>query len=137
MLVCAKTEVEKGNRPMKRLTALIVAALILTCLSASHAQCGGSCPLAGAAAKACPSGCDVCTAAMGKLDLTDEQKARVATLKEECAKVGCPLTGRAKFCAGLKEILSPKQFAQMTATCKKAEAKNCPLTSSGGSCRGQ
>lgn len=135
VLGCAKPNTKKGNGLMKRLAVLIVAALVLTGLDAGYAQCGGSCPLAGAAAKACPSGCDVCTAAMGKLDLTDEQKAKIATLKEECAKIGCPLTSRAKFSSGLKEILTPKQLAQVTAACKKAGAKNCPLTSPGGSCR--
>jgi len=120
---------------MKRLTVLIVAAVVLTGLSASYAQCGrGGCPLAGASAKACPSGCDVCATAMEKLALTDEQKTKVAALKEECSKVGCPLTSRAKFCAGLKEILTAKQLAQVTAACKKAGVKNCPLTSPGGSC---
>lgn len=121
---------------MKRLIVLAVATLVLTGLSASYAQCGGSCPLAGAA-KACPSACNACTVAMEKLDLTAEQKAKVAALKEECSKIGCPLTGRAKFCAGLKEILTPQQLAQVTAACKQAGVKNCPLTSPVGNCSGQ
>ncbi len=116
---------------MKKLAVLIVAAVVLASLTTSYAQCGGGACAAGATAKACPSG--ACDAALSKLKLTDEQQNKLAALKEECSKVGCSEESKAKFCAGLKEILTPKQLDQFKAAAKKAGV-DCPLVS-GGCCK--
>lgn len=62
---------------------------------------------------------------LAKLNLTTEQKAKLAALKEECAKSACPVEGKAKLTAGLEKILTPEQLAKCKAECEKAGG-GCP-----------
>ncbi|MCX7827317.1 MAG: hypothetical protein N2689_17440, partial [Verrucomicrobiae bacterium] len=105
-------------------------AIVLTALNASYAQCGGGgCSISGAKADvSCP--CGPCGAALDKMQLTDEQKEKLAILTADCSKVECPKAMRGKFCAGLKEILTPQQLNQVKAACKKAGV-DCPMFSGG------
>ncbi len=107
---------------MKRVLAFAVAVAVLT--GAASLYAGEGCCAAGKAKTEAKAGCsDI----FSKLNLTDEQKAKVAALKKECDESKCTEAARAKFMAGLKEILTPEQLAQCEAQCKKAGVSACPM----------
>ena len=113
---------------MKRILTLILAGWVLT--SAAWAHCG-NCP--GDKAKpdaAAPAKCekkpaDECpmAAALGKLNLTDEQKAKIAELKQSCAKATSQSEARQQCSAGLQKILTAEQYQQWQDACKAGEKK--------------
>jgi Spy/CpxP family protein refolding chaperone len=107
---------------MKRVLAFVVAAVVGFGVTSAFAG-EGCCAAAKAKAEA-KAGCGDMFA---KLNLTDEQKAKVAALKKDCDETKCTEAARAKFMAGLKEILTPEQLAQCEAQCKKAGASGCPM----------
>lgn len=60
------------------------------------------------------------------LNLTADQKAKVAALQVDC-KSGCNMAAHEKLAAGLKAILTPEQYAQWTKDCEQAKgASKCP-----------
>ena len=109
---------------MKQLLSFVVAALIG--LGAASVYAGEGCSAAG---KAKAEGKGGCSDVFSKLNLTDEQKTKLAALKKECDGSKCTESARTKFTAGLKEILTPEQLAQCEAECKKAGVKSCPAMS--------
>ena len=112
---------------MKRLMVLTAAAAFV--IGALTVQAGEGCCAAGKAKlQAKAEGKAGCGDILSKLNLTEEQKTKVAALKKECDASKCSEAGKAKFMAGLKEILTPEQLAQCEAECKKAGAeKSCPM----------
>jgi Spy/CpxP family protein refolding chaperone len=61
---------------------------------------------------------------LASLNLTPDQKTKIEAWQTECMKAGCTKEGRQTFLNRAKEILSPEQFAQLKAQCKKtANAK--------------
>ena len=107
---------------MKRILGLMLAGVLLLGTTAAFAAegCGGGAADAPKAAK-----CSLCDAALSKMKLTDDQKTKIAALKEECQKVGCSIKGREKCLAGLKEILTAEQFAEVKAATEKAGKGGC------------
>ena len=117
---------------MKKMIGLLVAAAVLAGVASLHAQSGGTCPSCGTpgAAKSCPmSGkSDV----MSKLNLTDEQKTKIAALREECAKAGRTPEACDKCMKGIEAVLTAEQLAQWKEACQKAKAGGgCPVAGSG------
>lgn len=106
---------------MKKILSLIIAAIVATG-TVAWANCG-ACPGDKAKAEA-PAKC-AGTAALGKLNLTDEQKAKVADLQKECAKATSKAECRQKCAEGLKSILSDEQYKQWEAACQPAQ---CPMS---------
>src|SRR5438093_8774845 len=79
------------------------------------AYAGGDC---------CPgakAGASDCGAAFASLNLSDEQKSKIAALKQECDKEGCSEAALEKFTKGLADILTPEQLAQFKAACEKKQ----------------
>ncbi len=107
---------------MKKVFAFTVAVAVLA--GAASVYAGEGCCAAGKAKAEAKAGCGDM---FSKLNLTDEQKAKVAALKKECDESKCTEAARAKFMAGLKEILTPEQLAQCEAQCKKAGVSACPM----------
>src|SRR3954463_7827616 len=60
---------------------------------------------------------EACVATFAKLDLTAEQKSKMETLAEDCAKGGCNKQTMAKMEKNAKGILTKKQFAAWKAEC--------------------
>jgi Spy/CpxP family protein refolding chaperone len=61
---------------------------------------------------------------LATLNLTPDQKAKIEAWQAEYMKAGCTKESRKTFLKQAKEILSPEQFAQLKAQCKKpANAK--------------
>jgi len=60
------------------------------------------------------------------VNLSDEQKEQIASLKAECDNSGCSATSHEKFTAGLKEILTAEQMEQCRKTCAD-NGWQCPL----------
>lgn len=56
-----------------------------------------------------------CEDKLAKLNLTDEQKAKVAGLKDECEKAGCTDASMAAFAKALDGILTTEQLAALKA----------------------
>ena len=113
---------------MKQLLSFAVAAVIG--LGAASVYAGPGCCAAGKAKdQAKAEGKSGCSDVFSKLNLTDEQKTKLAALKKECDETKCTESARTKFTAGLKEILTPEQLAQCEAECKKAGVKSCPAMS--------
>lgn len=100
---------------MKKLLGWMLAAVVLTSASAAFAQCG-----AGAGGPKAKGGKPPCCVALEKLTLTDDQKAKVATLQEEFKKGGCPIEGRKKIAEGLKKILTDQQYQEWEKACADA-----------------
>ena len=55
------------------------------------------------------------------LNLTPDQKTKIETWQAECMKAGCTKESRQTFLSHAKGILSPHQFAELKAQCKKTE----------------
>src|SRR5437773_11246868 len=58
------------------------------------------------------------------LNLTPDQKTKIEAWQAECMKADCTKESRQTFLSHAKGILSPQQFAELKAQCKKtANAK--------------
>ncbi len=115
---------------MKTLMFAVVGAVLVGSLavSAGEACCPGGKAAAdvkavgGCAAKA---GADTPAAAcpmLAKLNLTDEQAAKLKVLCAECKKGDCSAEAREKMLAAAKEFLTAEQLAQLEKSCT-AKAK--------------
>jgi len=95
---------------MKKLFAVMMVGAMM--IGGSMAFAGGACCSGGdGAAKADKMmGCNSDT--MAKLNLTDDQKTKVAALKADCMKNGCNAEARTKFSTGMKDILTADQLTQ-------------------------
>ena len=98
---------------IKTTTSVLVAAAMLTASSAF----GGD--KACCASGVSHSGKMAC-ANLADLNLTADQKAKIEAWQAECMKAGCTKESRQAFLTHAKEILSPEQFAQLKAQCKKS-----------------
>ena len=56
---------------------------------------------------------------LASLNLTPGQKIKIETWQAECMKAGCTKESRQTFLSHAKGILSPHQFAELKAQCKK------------------
>jgi Spy/CpxP family protein refolding chaperone len=56
---------------------------------------------------------------LAALNLTPDQKAKIEAWQTECMKAGCTKESRQTFLKQAKGVLSPEQFAQLKAQCKK------------------
>jgi Spy/CpxP family protein refolding chaperone len=113
---------------MKRLFAFLVAAAVVA--GAASVYAGGACCAAGKDKKTASAKADC----FAKLNLTDEQKAKLATLKAECDKTECTQTSHEKFMSGVKEILTAEQLTAWQADCEKMgkSGAQCPYSRSSG-----
>ena len=97
-------------------TALVAAAMLL----ASSAFAGDK----ACCAKGASNTGSVACVDLATLNLTSDQKAKIEAWQADCMKAGCTKEGRKTFLKQAKGILSPEQFAQLKAQCKKtADAK--------------
>jgi hypothetical protein len=92
-------------------TALIAAAM----LAASSAFAGDHACCAKGASKAQSMAC----VNLVSLNLTPDQKTKIEAWQAECMKSGCTKESRQTFLSQAKGILSPRQFAELKAQCKK------------------
>jgi hypothetical protein len=98
---------------IKILTTTLVAAAML---NASGAFAGDKACCARGAANPRSMACVNLTS----LNLTPDQKTNIETWQAECMKAGCTKESRQTFLSRAKGILSPEQFAELKAQCKKA-----------------
>ncbi len=91
--------------------ALVAAAM----LAASSAFAGDHACCAKGAANAHSMEC----INLASLNLTPDQKTKIETWQAECMKAGCTKESRQTFLSHAKGILSPQQFAELKAQCKK------------------
>jgi len=56
---------------------------------------------------------------LASLNLTPDQKTKIEAWQAECMKAGCTKGSRQTFLSHAKGILSPQQFAELKAQCKK------------------
>ncbi|MBI5683814.1 MAG: hypothetical protein HZC54_01915 [Verrucomicrobia bacterium] len=118
---------------MKKIIGLLVAAAMMAGVATMYAQGGGcsSCPKS-AGAKSCPLAGK--TDVLGKLNLSEEQKAKVAALREECDKAGRTPEACAKCMKGIESVLTPEQLTVWKAACEKTkQSGGCPVSAGCGS----
>lgn len=108
---------------MKRLIGWVAVAMMLAGSGAVFA--GGACCPARAVKQQAQNGCGDTLAG---LDLSAEQQAKLAALAAECQQGKCSKRANQKFVRGVKEILTPQQYAQWQAQCEKARKSGdgCP-----------
>jgi Spy/CpxP family protein refolding chaperone len=114
---------------MKKVLGLVLMGALLFGASMSYAG-GACCAAKGDKTQAKASKDAYCSDVLSKLNLTDDQKKKIADLKAECDKGGCSADGQAKYMKGLKEILTAEQIEQCKAECEKAHKTACPFTKS-------
>ncbi len=112
---------------MKKLVGMIAAAAVLIAAGTAYAHCG-SCATDKAKAGGCPV--SACSKALGKMDLSADQKAKVAALKEAFDKAGGTPEACAKYMKGLESVLTKEQLAQCKAACGKT-SDCCPSAAAG------
>ena len=108
---------------MKKLVGVVIAVAVLASAASVYAGDMGCC----AGAKKASASC--CNATSAKLNLTADQQARVAALKDSCARATSTSERIAMTSEGMARILTPAQYAQWQASCSMA-LKNgqCPFT---------
>lgn len=62
-----------------------------------------------------------CSQIYAKLNLTQEQKAKLDTFQERCEKDGCTEGSMKKFFAEAQGVLSAEQYNQLKSECSKME----------------
>ena len=92
-------------------TTLVAAAL----LAASSAFAGDHACCAKGAVNAHSMEC----VNLASLNLTPDQKTKIEAWQAECMKEGCTKESRQTFLGRAKGILSPQQFVELKAQCKK------------------
>jgi hypothetical protein len=94
------------------LTTTLVAVAMLAASSAfagDHACC----------AKGAANAHSVACVNLDSLNLTRDQKTKIEAWQAECMKAGCTKQSRQTFLGHAKGILSPQQFVELKAQCKK------------------
>ena len=94
------------------ITGLIAAAIVTaySAFSGDHACC----------AKGAANSHSMTCVSLTSLNLTADKKAKIEAWQAECTKAGCTKESRQMFLSRAKGILSPGQFAQLKAQCKKS-----------------
>lgn len=117
---------------MKKVIGLLIAAAVVASVATLYGQGGcPSCP-ASAGSKSCPlmGKTDV----LGKLNLSDDQKAKIAALREVCDKAGRTPEACAKCMKSIESLLTPEQLVLWKAACSKAKSGGgCPVSAGCGS----
>ncbi len=93
----------------KLILSIVVAACTATSVFAGDKACCAT--SAGGISK------EACVATFAKLDLNAEQKSKMETLADDCAKGGCTKDSMAKMEKGAKGVLSKEQFAAWKTNC--------------------
>jgi hypothetical protein len=96
---------------IKTITTLVAAAMLV----ASSAFAGDHACCAKGAANARSTEC----LNLASLNLKPDQKTKIEAWQAECMKAGCTKESRQTFLSRAKGILSPQQFAELKAQCKK------------------
>ena len=92
-------------------TTLVAAAMLAasSAFAGDHACC----------AKGASNTQSMACANLASLNLSSDQKTKIETWQAECMKAGCTKDSRQTFLRHAKGILSPRQFAELKAQCKK------------------
>lgn len=112
-------------------TMLMAIALVGFALGASSVYAGDAC-CASKKNSNISTKADACGDVFSKLNLTDEQKVKVAALKKECDATECTISSRQKMIEGMKGILTAEQLEKCKAECAKnakGDKSGCPLMS--------
>jgi Spy/CpxP family protein refolding chaperone len=101
---------------MTKLIALVAAGAFAagTMFAGEHGEC---------AKKAGSEGNMACMASFASLNLTADQKTKIATAMTEHHKTGCTEATEAKFMKDVQGILTPEQFAKFKAECNKQKTE--------------
>jgi Spy/CpxP family protein refolding chaperone len=112
---------------MKTVIAVALAGVVFVGAASVYAG-GNGCCMAGKSKSSANAGAS-CQDMMSKLNLTDEQKAKVAALKDQTSRAVSTSERMQQFSDGLKQILTAEQLTQWNDICTKAKASGqCPFT---------
>jgi Spy/CpxP family protein refolding chaperone len=118
---------------MKRIVLAVAGAVLAVGVTTAMANCG-SCGTEGGGKHdggTCGGGTNAamraaCTNMLAQLDLTAEQKAKIAELRKSCTGK-CTAEQKTACRKAMHEILTPEQREKMKAMCEKRGMK-CPMT---------
>jgi Spy/CpxP family protein refolding chaperone len=103
---------------MKGIVALAVAAVMIVGIQGALAG-EGCCPAKAAAKAGCGDAWAKCDPTLAKIDLTAEQKAKLAEIEKSCAAEGRTKEACEKYKGEMKKVLTADQLAAYEAACKK------------------
>ncbi|HMP74657.1 MAG TPA: hypothetical protein PKE12_00025 [Kiritimatiellia bacterium] len=104
---------------MKR---MIVALAVLLAAGVVSSWAGGACCPAGGKAKA-EKQVSACTSALSGVELTDDQKAKIATIEAACKEAGSTVDACAKSKDEIRSVLTEEQRAKFDAKMDKKAGK--------------
>jgi len=96
---------------IKTATTLVAAAILAasSAFAGDHACC----------AKGAANAHSMESINLASLNLTPDQKTKIEAWQSECMKADCTKESRQTFLSHAKGVLSPQQFAELKAQCKK------------------
>ena len=113
---------------MNQKLTVILAAGVLWAGVAVYA--GGGCCAASRQLGASTDKVSACDDTLSKLNLTDEQKTKLADLKAEATKANWTADAHAKYMKGIEALLTPAQLTDWKAACEKmSKGAQCPFKS--------
>ena len=114
-----KKRIEESSRraylPLTMIKITTTALVAVAMLAASSAFPGDHTCCAKGASNAQSMAC----VNLASLNLTPDQKTKIEAWQAECMKAGCTKESRQTFLGRAKRILSPQQFVELKAQCKK------------------
>lgn len=96
--------------------SLVIATATVVAMTAA-ASWAGSCCSAGAKAKE-KTEMTACSTALSGLELTDEQKTKIAAIEATCKEAGDSKEACEKACKEIRSVLTEEQRAQFDAKCE-------------------
>lgn len=106
---------------MKKL--ILIATIIASAAVASWA--GGACCPGGKSKATSKSYDNACTRPLAGMELTEEQKAKIAEIEAACKAEGCSKAACDRAAAQIREVLTDDQRQQYDAKYSKASKKDC------------
>ena len=108
---------------------MLVAGMVALMLSGTAAMAGSGCCRMSKDSPACSiSAQGGCSDVWKDMNLTDEQKAKLAGCQAECEKTGYSPDSQKKCMKIMEEVLTPEQFEKCKAECAKKANGTCPVT---------
>ena len=112
---------------------LIMGLIASVVLSGSTVMAGsGCCSMSKKDSPACTApGKAGCSDIWKDMNLTDEQKAKLAEVQAECEKTGYSEDSQKKCMKVMEEVLTPEQLEKCKAECTKKGMTGCPMMKKG------
>lgn len=107
---------------------ILVIGMVALMLSGTAVMAGSGCCSMSKASPACSVSTKAgCSDVWKDMNLTDEQKAKLAEVQAECEKTGYSEASQQQCMKVMEDVLTPEQLEQCKAECTKKGITNCPM----------